>query len=198
MNRYVVSLLFFAVIGSPAMGQVPISGAFPPWSPPSPSGPPAPPQAPITYKITDQVISSFRRNIVPEAVITKLSTLKDTTFSQMDFDSKLSQTLTREEIKDWKSVILTYAQMPNPALVSIPAGAPLVGYYKEGGVLVGADGRYPFDSGEWTLAGFAGNTRSYGSFMITLPSPADLDPRNSPIPYRSFRGLFHKGACCQP
>jgi hypothetical protein len=80
----------------------------------------------------------------------------------------------------------------SPAILQVPAGKPVYGFYITHGELVGADGYYPFDTGEYNLAAFAGNTRFFGSFAITLPTPADADPAYVSVPYRSFRNLCHK------
>jgi hypothetical protein len=50
----------------------------------------------------------------------------------------------------------------------------------------GIDGRYPYDTGEYNLSGFAGNARAFGSFTITLPIPSEVDPDNASVPYRTF------------
>jgi hypothetical protein len=134
MNRYALVAFMLAVLGTPAMAQVPISGAIPPWSPPSPIPPalPVPPMPPTL--------------LVPSA----------------------------------------------PTIIHVPAGKPLVGFAKTYGEMVGVDGYYPFDTGEYNLAAYAGNTRSFGTFVITLPNPADVDPSNAPVRYRSLRNLCQR------
>lgn len=49
MNRYaLLAASIFLLVGSPALAQTPISGAFPPWSPPEPPiGSPAFPPGPF-------------------------------------------------------------------------------------------------------------------------------------------------------
>jgi hypothetical protein len=132
MNRYALAAIFLGMIGSSAVAQTPISGATPPWSPPSPQSPPQP----------------------------------------------------------------IYPPPPSPGVIRVPSGQPMVGYYKMDALLVGADGFYPYDTGEYNLAGLQGNARSFGTFVITLPSPADADPHNTPAPYKSLRGLCQKYGSC--
>ena len=54
---------------------------------------------------------------------------------------------------------------PAPIIIPITTGAPH-GFYKSGGVLVGANGLFPFDTGEWILGGTEGLTRSTGFFYV--------------------------------
>lgn len=79
-------------------------------------------------------------------------------------------------------------QPPTPYAVMIPAGDPLIGYFKLDGYMVGLNCWYPYDTGEFNLAGFAGNARYYGVFKVTLPNPASVDPANASIPYRYCPG----------
>jgi len=44
------------------------------------------------------------------------------------------------------------------------------GYYKSGGVLVGADGNYPYDSGMYLLGG-TDTARVTGYFRMVMPPP---------------------------
>lgn len=129
MNRYALTAVVLALFGSSASAQVPIAGAFPPWSPPSPpvGAPPFPPAPPIL-------------------------------------------------------------QPPPPYFVRVPTGDPLVGYFKMDVYYVGGRNWYPYDSGEFNLAGFAGNARYFGVFHVTIPPPADLDPINATVPYKVCRG----------
>src|SRR5262249_22856685 len=65
-------------------------------------------------------------------------------------------------------------QLPVPAPpavyhpdVFVPPGTPpgpALPFHKSGGVVVGAYGFYPYDTGEWLLGGTAGLTRQSGSF----------------------------------
>jgi hypothetical protein len=200
MNRYSVAALLLTILTSPAIAQYPISGAFPPWSagvPPTPAYSPreAPiiTQIPMRYIITDQVINDLRR-FVPDSVLLKLTPLKLKEFSQTELMALLGKELRPGEVNQFKEYIFYYSQIAAPRLIQVPAGQPLVGYYKMDGLLVGADGRYPFDTGEYNLAGFAGNARIYGSFEVT-PPPASLDPLNSPIYTCSLRACFHRMQC---
>jgi hypothetical protein len=80
-----------------------------------------------------------------------------------------------------------YPPKQPPAVIAVPAGHPMAGFYKTGNLLVGADGNFPFDTGEWVLGGFDGLTRSTGTFSITLPRPVDVNPINTPVPYRQHK-----------
>src|SRR5262245_28527458 len=63
---------------------------------------------------------------------------------------------------------------PPPYIVGPPvANAPFVwpnGFYKSGGVLVGADGNYPYDSGMYLLGG-TDIARVTGYFRMVYPPP---------------------------
>jgi len=95
------------------------------------------------------------------------------------------------------------APLPAPAPIIIPvtSAKPPSGYYKSGGVLVGADGYYPFDTGAYLLGGFDGLTRYSGSFYM-VPGPLSTVPAASPlaepsplvaVPATAPRaGLFHR------
>ena len=70
---------------------------------------------------------------------------------------------------------------PPPAVyhpsVFVPPGArpgPAIPFHKSGGVVVGAYGFYPYDTGDWLLGGNEGLTRQSGSFTMVGPgvSPA--------------------------
>ncbi|MBA4064223.1 MAG: hypothetical protein C0501_11010 [Isosphaera sp.] len=52
-----------------------------------------------------------------------------------------------------------------------PVITPGAGFYKSNGVLVGADGWYPYDSGYWLLGGTDGFVRSTGHFRMVYPEP---------------------------
>jgi opacity protein-like surface antigen len=72
---------------------------------------------------------------------------------------------------------------PPPALyrpdVYIPPGTPAgpaIPFIKSNGVIAGAYGFYPYDSGDWMLGGTLGLYRSSGSFTMVYPqsvSPTD-------------------------
>jgi hypothetical protein len=63
------------------------------------------------------------------------------------------------------------APAPGPIIIPIPTVKPPYGYYKSGGVLVGADGYLPFDTGPYLLGGYEGLTRYSGSFVMVPPAP---------------------------
>lgn len=66
------------------------------------------------------------------------------------------------------------APKPGTASIVIPVTAvkPPQGFYKSGGVLVGADGYFPFDTGDYLLGGTQGLTRSTGLFYM-IPSASN-------------------------
>ena len=66
---------------------------------------------------------------------------------------------------------------PPPALfqpdVYIPPGTPVgpaIPFHKSTGVVVGAYGYYPFDTGDWILGGTDGLARAKGSFTMVYPT----------------------------
>ena len=68
---------------------------------------------------------------------------------------------------------------PPPAVyqpnVYVPPGAtpgPAIPFHKSGGVVVGAYGLYPYDTGDWLLGGTEGLTRQSGSFTMVYPGAA--------------------------
>jgi hypothetical protein len=216
MNRYAIATFLLALIGTPAVAQYPLTGAFPPWSPGvppptaySPKEVPILTQTPVKYMLTDQVFTELQ-GIVPFKDLVKLNSIqkgKEFTLKELMVNIDNVLVLTADEVKkmtkdeinkwkddvqSWKQLISYYSQISAPRFIEMPAGKPLVGYYKMDNLLVGADGRYPFDSGEYNLSGFAGNARIYGTFAVTLPRPTDVDPRNAPLYYCSYRGLFQK------
>ena len=76
---------------------------------------------------------------------------------------------------------------PPPAVyqpnVYVPPSArpgPAIPYHKTGGVVVGAYGFYPYDTGDWLLGGSDGISRQSGSFTMVAPGvfPA---PRRHPL-----------------
>lgn len=61
------------------------------------------------------------------------------------------------------------AYQPN---VNVPLGAPpgpAIPFHKSTGVVVGAYGLYPYDTGDWLLGGTDGLTRQSGSFTMVYP-----------------------------
>ena len=87
---------------------------------------------------------------------------------------------------------------PTPIAIPITSARPPTGYYKSGGVLVGSDGYYPFDTGAYLLGGYDGLTRSTGTFYMVPPAtafgpPAPVVVESAAPVYATGRGrLFHK------
>jgi hypothetical protein len=92
---------------------------------------------------------------------------------------------------------------PGPVVIPITSAKPPSGYYRSGGVLVGGDGYFPFDTHSYLLGGYEGLTRYWGSFVMvppgTLNSPDSLNtvvvsPEPSPVypSARSHGRLFHR------
>jgi hypothetical protein len=77
------------------------------------------------------------------------------------------------------------APAPGPVIIPIPTVKPPYGYYKSGGLLVGADGYLPFDTGPYLLGGYEGLTRYSGSFVMVPPGPLStpygFEPTTTPI-----------------
>lgn len=76
---------------------------------------------------------------------------------------------------------------PPPAVyrpnVYVPPGAapgPAIPFHKSTGVVVGAYGYYPYDTGDWLLGGTEGLTRQSGSFTMVHPGvfPAPAPKRH--------------------
>lgn len=72
---------------------------------------------------------------------------------------------------------------PPPAMyrpnVYVPPGArpgPAIPLHKSGGVVVGAYGFYPYDTGDWLLGGNEGVTRQSGSFTMVAPAYLPAPP----------------------
>lgn len=72
---------------------------------------------------------------------------------------------------------------PPPAVyrpnVYVPPAArpgPAIPYHKSGGVVVGAYGFYPYDTGDWLLGGNEGVTRQSGSFTMVAPGYLPAGP----------------------
>jgi hypothetical protein len=205
MSRYAIAAFLLAVLSTPLVAQtpisgrsppwvqpsgVPITGAAPPWAPPSPIAPPIIGLYPMTYQVTDQVLAYLKLATVPDDIIAKVAPLKGKVFSLAEFTAALE----KQDLasKEWGQAIWFYAQVSVPRFIPVPSGQPLRGFYKMDAILVGADGRFPFDSGEYNLAGFAGNARIWGTFEMTLPTPYDSDPLNQPAYFVSFRAVCQK------
>lgn len=85
---------------------------------------------------------------------------------------------------------------PPPAVyhpnVHVPPGAspgPAIPFHKSGGVVIGAYGFYPYDTGEWLLGGTEGLTRQSGSFTMVYPGvfPAPAPARHPWLHHSRFR-----------
>jgi hypothetical protein len=85
---------------------------------------------------------------------------------------------------------------PPPAVyhpdVYVPPGArpgPAIPFHKSTGVVVGAYGFYPYDTGEWLLGGTDGLTRQSGSFTMVAPGvfPAAPARRHPHLNHPLFR-----------
>src|SRR5437763_1247902 len=61
---------------------------------------------------------------------------------------------------------------------------PRLGFYKSGGVLVGSNGYYPYDTGAILLGGTEGLVRFTGYFAMVFPpppgAPGTFDPSAAP------------------
>jgi hypothetical protein len=77
-----------------------------------------------------------------------------------------------------------------PVIIQIPASKPPVGFYKSGHVLVGADGYYPFDSGDYLLGGTDGLARFRGHFVM-VPAAAPVVVETGYWGHTGF-GLKHR------
>lgn len=90
---------------------------------------------------------------------------------------------------------------PPPAVyypnVYIPPGSPAgpaIPFFRSGGVVVGAYGYYPYDTGVWLLAGTQGLTRQTGSFTMVYPAPPPIATEVPVVPNRS---LLRFGRFCR-
>lgn len=70
---------------------------------------------------------------------------------------------------------------PAPTVIEITGAKPAIGYYKSGGVIVGADGYYPFDTGAYLLGGYEGLARSTGTYVM-VPQGSSSAPVYSAPP----------------
>ena len=73
-------------------------------------------------------------------------------------------------------VTVAPAPKPEPIVIPVTAAKPPQGFYKSGGVLVGADGYYPFDTGDYLLGGTQGLARSTGFFYMVPSATAYAGP----------------------
>jgi hypothetical protein len=72
------------------------------------------------------------------------------------------------------------AATPTPIVIPVTSAKPPSGYYKSGGVLVGADGYYPFDTGNYLLGGFDGLARYSGTYYMVSPDAANVPQSLAP------------------
>lgn len=76
----------------------------------------------------------------------------------------------------------TPVPMRAPIVIPVTSAKPPAGYYKSGGVLVGADGYYPFDTGPYLLGGFEGLTRYSGTYVMVPGAVAHPPVASGPVP----------------
>jgi hypothetical protein len=83
---------------------------------------------------------------------------------------------------------------PAPIVIPITSAKPPAGYYKSGGVLVGADGYYPFDTGKYLLGGFDGLARYSGTYYMVSPGAASAQPSTvEAVPIYAPPASGHRG-----
>jgi hypothetical protein len=93
------------------------------------------------------------------------------------------------------------APTPAPIVIPVTSAKPPSGYYKSGGVLVGADGYYPFDTGHYLLGGFDGLTRSSGTYFMVPSGTANGPPQTAThgsiiiehVPIDAAPAISHRG-----
>lgn len=76
-----------------------------------------------------------------------------------------------------------------------PAPArPALTYTRSGGYVIGADGLYPYHTGEWLLGGTQGLTSYGGHFTMEFPATPDYGyaPRGSHFGNRTRPGIFRR------
>jgi hypothetical protein len=88
---------------------------------------------------------------------------------------------------------------PPPAMPSQPVlqgppptpGGPVTafgsGFYRSGGIFIGANGYLPYDTGTYLLAGTDGLARSTGVFMMSQPAGTEAAPYEGKNRCRIFR-----------
>jgi hypothetical protein len=67
------------------------------------------------FKFTDQAVSAFQNDRVPEAVLTKLNSLKNKDFSRDDFVAELTKVLNADELKQFQTPIMNSSELPGAA-----------------------------------------------------------------------------------
>ena len=69
--------------------------------------------APVWFKITDNALDALRREAVPEAILSKLKSLKEKEFETRDkLSSALENILTNGELERWREMVLNHAYTP--------------------------------------------------------------------------------------
>ena len=69
---------------------------------------------------------------------------------------------------------------------------PAIPYHKSTGLVIGAYGFYPYDTGDWLLGGTQGVTRSRGSFTMVYPGAASTASPPCSDTSGCKRGLFRR------
>jgi hypothetical protein len=91
--------------------------------------PPTPPAPPAWFKLTDQVVERLRSEAVPEAVLSRLTPLKDKELRQDDFERELTRILRPDEKQQFLNRILNQAANPLPkGFVALFNGTDLGGW----------------------------------------------------------------------
>jgi hypothetical protein len=87
--------------------------------------------------------------------------------------------------------------VPPPPTYTGPNGTAIP-YQKSGGLVVGINGQYPYDSGAWLLASNNGFARQSGAFTMVFPDEPGADG-SQPAPGPRARGfqLFHRKQSCR-
>ena len=68
---------------------------------------------PAWFKVTESALDSLRRVGVPEAILSKLKSLKDREFETRDkLSRELESVLTKEELKRWRELVLNRTGKP--------------------------------------------------------------------------------------
>jgi hypothetical protein len=88
-----------------------------------------------------------------------------------------------------------------PIVIQVPVTKAPFAYYKSGGIFVGADGYYPFDTGPYLLGGFDGLARYSGTYVMVPSVPANgvaqsampSTPIVEPVPLDSAQSNGHRG-----
>ncbi len=85
------------------------------------------------------------------------------------------------------------APAPNVFVPSGTPAGPAIPYVKSGGVIIGAYGYYPYDTGDWLLGGTDGLTRQSGAFTMVFPNSAVSPVSRGHLFHGKARGsIFHR------